>query len=42
LRLGRKALRILIEAAPCSISVEQMTGQSRSIPGAVDVHDLHV
>ena len=42
LRLGRKALRILIEAAPCSISAEQMAGRSRSIPGVVDVHDLHV
>jgi len=41
-RLGRKALRILVEAAPCSIDVQEMIERLRSIPGVVDVHDLHV
>lgn len=41
-RLGRKALRILVEAAPCSIDVERLTERLVSLPGVVGVHDLHV
>jgi cobalt-zinc-cadmium efflux system protein len=41
-RLGRKALRILVEAAPDSIDLGRMAEQLRAIPGVVDVHDLHV
>jgi len=41
-RLGRKALRILVEAAPDSVDLALMAEQLRAIPGVVDVHDLHV
>jgi cobalt-zinc-cadmium efflux system protein len=41
-RLGRKALRILVEAAPDSIDVTEVNGRLREIPGVIDVHDLHV
>lgn len=41
-RLGRKALRILVEAAPESIDVTEIDRRLREIPGVIDVHDLHV
>ncbi len=41
-RLGRKALRILVEAAPDTIDVAEIDERLRQIPGVVDVHDLHV
>ena len=41
-RLGGKALRILIEAAPPSVDLGELTDQLGAIPGVVDVHDLHV
>ncbi|MCL1693940.1 MAG: cation diffusion facilitator family transporter [Actinomycetia bacterium] len=41
-RLGSKALRILIEAAPPSVDVGELTDRLGAIPGVVDVHDLHV
>lgn len=42
LRLGRKAVRILIEAAPDDIDVDSLRSDLSSIEGVTDVHDLHV
>ena len=41
-RLGSKAVRILVEAAPRSVDVAELRDRLTSIPGVVDVHDLHV
>jgi cobalt-zinc-cadmium efflux system protein len=41
-RLGRKALRILIQAAPDDLDLAAVEDALASIPGVVDVHDLHV
>lgn len=41
-RLGRKAIRVLIEAAPTDICVNDMRDRLGAIPGVEDVHDLHV
>jgi cobalt-zinc-cadmium efflux system protein len=41
-RLGREALRILLQAAPPSIDVAAVQGDLEAIPGVVEVHDLHV
>ena len=40
--LGRQALRILIQAAPPGLDVGDVEAALASIPGVVDVHDLHV
>jgi cobalt-zinc-cadmium efflux system protein len=42
LRLGRDALRVLVQAAPPHIDVGALQDALASIPGVVDVHDLHV
>jgi cobalt-zinc-cadmium efflux system protein len=41
-RLGAKAVRILIQAAPPDIDMDVLTGRLESIPTVVDIHDLHV
>lgn len=41
-RLGAKAVRILIQAAPPDIDMDALTGRLESIPTVVDIHDLHV
>jgi cobalt-zinc-cadmium efflux system protein len=41
-RLGAQALRILIQAAPAHLDLAVLEGDLLSIPGVVDVHDLHV
>lgn len=41
-RLGRRALRILIQAAPPEIDVESVRGHLRDLEGVADVHDLHL
>ena len=41
-RLGRKALRILLQAAPTHIDLDDLEGSLRTIPSVIDVHDLHV
>ena len=41
-RLGRKALRVLVEAAPAHVDVEAMTADLAALDGVVDVHDVHV
>jgi len=41
-QLGREALRVLVQAAPAGISVEQVRRDLAGLDGVVDVHDLHV
>jgi cobalt-zinc-cadmium efflux system protein len=40
--LGRRAVRILIEAAPPGLDLGHLAARLASIDGVVDVHDLHV
>jgi len=41
-RLGREALRVLVQAAPAGTDLAAIDAELRAIPGVVDVHDLHV
>jgi cobalt-zinc-cadmium efflux system protein len=41
-RLGREAVRILVQAAPSGTDLGAIDADLRAIPGVVDVHDLHV
>ncbi len=41
-RLGHRAIRILVQAAPLHVDLRRIELQLASIPGVVDVHDLHV
>ncbi|GLZ81713.1 cation efflux system protein [Actinorhabdospora filicis] len=41
-RLGRDALRILLQSAPAGMDVEAVRGSLHGVPGVEDVHDLHV
>lgn len=41
-RLGRQALRILLQSAPPSTDLDGLHDQLAAIDGVVDVHDLHV
>lgn len=41
-RLGRRALRVLIEAAPENLNLEQLRHRLSNITGVIDIHDLHV
>ena len=41
-RLGRESLRVLLQSAPRDVDVDAITTELASIPGVVDVHDLHV
>lgn len=41
-RLGREAVRILVQAAPVGIDVAAITAALAAIEGVCDVHDLHV
>lgn len=41
-RLGRRAVRILIQAAPEGIDLDQVQGDLAAIEGVSEVHDLHV
>ncbi|MPZ52371.1 MAG: cation diffusion facilitator family transporter [Acidimicrobiia bacterium] len=41
-RLGRRSLRILIQAAPDHFDLDAARRELAAIPGVVDVHDLHV
>ena len=42
LRLGRQAVRILLQAAPPHVDVAALGAELTAIDGVVDVHDLHV
>lgn len=41
-RLGRKAIRVLIQAAPSHLDLDEIKDKLESINGVVDAHDLHV
>ena len=41
-KLGRKAVRILMQEAPPEIGLEALRGALRGIDGVDEVHDLHV
>lgn len=41
-RLAGQALRILIQAAPDDLDLDELTRDLQAIEGVVDVHDLHV
>lgn len=41
-RLGRKAVRVLLQAAPDHIDLDALCEDLSSIGGVIDVHDLHV
>ncbi|SCL17279.1 cobalt-zinc-cadmium efflux system protein [Micromonospora pallida] len=41
-RLGRAALRILVQAAPEHLQVDAVRDRLSAVPGVVEVHDLHV
>jgi cobalt-zinc-cadmium efflux system protein len=41
-RLGRQALRILVQAAPPGTDLDALEAELRALTGVVDVHDLHV
>ena len=41
-RLGRRAVHILLQAAPEHIDLDQLAGELGAIDGVVDVHDVHV
>lgn len=41
-RLGRDAIRILLEVAPKGLDVDALQGRLASLPGVRSVHDLHV
>lgn len=41
-RLMRQALRILIEAAPKGMDIDQLKSEILALPGVSDLHDLHV
>lgn len=41
-RLGRRSVRILLQAAPEGFDLDALAGELIDIDGVVDVHDLHV
>ena len=41
-RLGRRAVRILLQAAPDRIDLDQLSDELGAIDGVIGVHDLHV
>lgn len=42
LRLGRKALRILLQAAPPELDLEAIEHELAGLPDVIEAHDLHV
>ena len=41
-RLGGRAVRILVQAAPASVDLDQLRRRLGELPEVTDVHDLHV
>jgi len=41
-RLGRRAVRILLQDAPAHVDLDRLADDLAAIEGVVDVHDLHV
>lgn len=40
--LASSALRVLLQVAPAHVDLQQIKADLESVPGVVDVHDLHV
>lgn len=41
-RLGRDALRVLVQAAPAGLSIDEVQAALAALDGVADVHDLHI
>ena len=41
-RLGVRALRILVQAAPPGVDLDELASRLAGLPGVVEIHDLHV
>ena len=41
-RLGGQAVRILLQAAPPDVDLDELQAGLAALPGVIDVHDLHV
>lgn len=41
-RLARRAVRILVQAAPDHVDLDELAIRLREIPEVIDVHDLHI
>jgi cobalt-zinc-cadmium efflux system protein len=41
-RLGREAVRILVQAAPPHLDMEKIRVSLGALPGVINIHDLHV
>ena len=41
-RLGRDAIRVLVQAAPAGLSTDEVQAALASLDGVADVHDLHI
>ena len=41
-RLGARAVRVLLQAAPIGFDIDALTSELASIDGVVEVHDFHV
>ncbi|MEX0847760.1 MAG: cation diffusion facilitator family transporter [Ilumatobacteraceae bacterium] len=41
-RLGRQAVRVLLQSAPPHVELATLQAELAGLPGVVDVHDLHV
>jgi cobalt-zinc-cadmium efflux system protein len=41
-RLGKEAIRILVQAAPAHLDLDRIKSTLASLPGVLDIHDLHV
>lgn len=41
-RLGKEALRVLLQIAPAEVDVEDVRARLSAVPGVADVHDLYV
>ncbi|MEV6692282.1 cation diffusion facilitator family transporter [Micromonospora sp. NPDC051196] len=41
-KLGRAALRVLVQAAPPHVDITEVRAGLHGVPGVADVHDLHV
>ena len=41
-RLGREALRVLLQVAPSEIDVDDVRARLEAVPGVSGVHDLHI
>jgi cobalt-zinc-cadmium efflux system protein len=41
-KLGARSVRVLLQAAPAHLDLDEIRAELAALPGVVDVHDLHV